>query len=73
MRRIVLVALAVIMAGCSSLDATSPSGSVDGTYSLTRINGQTLPYTFSNGLTLLSDDLTLFRDGTYTDVSRYTT
>ncbi|MEO8562435.1 MAG: hypothetical protein ABI601_10195 [bacterium] len=73
MRRIALVALAVLMVGCSSLDATSPFGSVDGTYSLTRLNGQTLPYTFSNGLTLLSDDLTLYRDGTYMDISRYST
>jgi hypothetical protein len=46
---------------------------VEGTYSLTRLNGQLLPYTFSNGLTLISDDLTLYRDGTYMDVSRYST
>ena len=73
MRRIALAALAIgmtTMAGCSS-DATSPSGSVEGTYSLIRLNGQTLPYSFSSGLTLTSDDLTLYRDGTFTDVSRY--
>jgi hypothetical protein len=73
MRRIALVALAVTMAGCSSLDSTSPRGSVEGTYSLMRLNGELLPYTFSNGLTLISDDLTLYRDGTYVDVSRYST
>jgi hypothetical protein len=74
MRRIALAALAMsmtTMAGCSSLDATSPRGSVEGTYSLVRLNGQVLPYTFSSGLTLTSDDLTLYRDGTFMDVSRY--
>ncbi|HEV7993574.1 MAG TPA: hypothetical protein VGP25_17230, partial [Gemmatimonadaceae bacterium] len=59
------------MAGCSSLDATSPNGSVAGTYSLVRLNGQLLPYTFSTGVTLVSDEVTLYRDGTYVDVSRY--
>jgi hypothetical protein len=75
MRRFALAALALSMttiAGCSSLDATSPRGSVEGTYSLVRLNGQQLPYTFSSGLTLSSDDLTLYGDGTFTDVSRYT-
>jgi len=70
MRRIVTVALAMTLAGCS-MDSTGPNGSVDGTYSLTRIGGQTLPYTFSNGTTLVSEDLTLYTDGTYQDVSRY--
>lgn len=76
MRRIALAALALsmtTMAACSSLDATSPNGSIEGTYSLVRLNGQVLPYTFSSGLTLVSDDLTLYRDGTYADVSRYST
>ena len=70
MRRIAMVALAMTMAGCS-MDATGPSGSVEGTYSLTRIGGSTLPYTFSNGVVLVSEDLTLYRDGTYQDMSRY--
>lgn len=70
MRRIAMLALAMTMAGCSG-DLTGPFGSVAGTYMLERINGDRLPYTFSNGVTLISDELTLFRDGTYEDVSRY--
>ena len=70
MRRIAMLALAITMAGCST-DSTGPFGSVSGTYMLERINGDRLPYTFSNGVTLISDELTLFRDGTYEDVSRY--
>jgi hypothetical protein len=73
MRRIVMAALAFTLAGCSTLDSIGPSGSVEGTYSLALINGSRLPYTFSTGLTLVSDDLTLYRDGTYSDYSRYAT
>lgn len=71
MRRITMAALAISLAGCSSLDSLNPFGSVDGTYSLALINGSRLPYTFDNGLTLISDDLTIYQDGTYTDYSRY--
>jgi hypothetical protein len=74
MRRFALAALAMTMTtmvGCSSLDAIGPNGSVAGTYSLVRINGQSLPYTFSNGTTLVSDDLSLHSNGDYVDVSRY--
>jgi hypothetical protein len=70
MRRLAMFALAATMAGCS-LDSTGPNGSVAGTYNLRTINGQSLPYTFSSGLRLTSDQLTLYRDGTYEDVSRY--
>lgn len=71
MRRIVMAAFAITLAGCSTLDSLGPSGSVEGTYSLALLNGSRLPYTFSNGVTLVGDDLTLYRDGTYTDYSRY--
>jgi hypothetical protein len=71
MRRIAMAALAITLAGCSSLDSVGPSGSVEGTYSLALINGSRLPYTFSNGVTLVSDELTLYRDGTYEDYSQY--
>jgi hypothetical protein len=70
MRRLVMLALAGTLAACSA-DSTGPNGSVAGTYSLRRIDGQTLPYTFSSGLRLVSDELTLRSDGTYEDVSRY--
>jgi hypothetical protein len=70
MRRLVMFALASTLAACS-LDSTGPNGSVAGNYSLRTINGQSLPYTFSGGLRLMSEDLTLMSDGTYQDVSRY--
>ena len=70
MRRLVMFALASTLAACS-LDSTGPNGSVAGNYSLRTINGQSLPYTFSGGLRLMSDDLTLMSDGTYQDISRY--
>jgi hypothetical protein len=71
MRRLVMLALASTMMAACSADSTGPNGSVAGTYSLRRIDGQPLPYTFSGGLRLTSDDLTLMSDGTYEDVSRY--
>ncbi len=72
MRRLVMLALAgcTMLAACST-DSTGPNGSVAGTYTLRTIDGQPLPYTFSGGLRLMSDELTLMSDGTYEDVSRY--
>ena len=70
MRRLAPLLLAVGMAACAN-DATAPSTSVEGTYSLQRINGTTLPYTFSNGLQLAGDQLVLNTDGTFTDIARY--
>ena len=70
MRRIGMLLLAIGMAACAN-DATAPSTSVEGSYSLQRINGATLPYTFSNGLQLMSEQLVLNTDGTFTDIARY--
>jgi hypothetical protein len=70
MRRLAMFALASTMAACS-VDSTGPSGSVAGSYSLRTINGSTLPYTLPSGLRVMSDDLTLYQDGTYEDISRY--
>ena len=70
MRRLVMLALASTLAACST-DSTGPNGSVTGTYTLRTIDGQPLPYTFSSGLRLTSDQITLMTDGTYEDVSRY--
>jgi len=70
MRRLAMFALAGSLAACS-MDSTRPNGSVAGSYTLRTINGQSLPYTFSGGLRLTSDDLTLLSNGTYQDVSRY--
>jgi hypothetical protein len=71
MRRLATMALAVTMSACSLTDSIGPDGSLDATFSLRTLNGYTLPYTFSNGVTLVSDELTLFRDGSYEDLSRY--
>ena len=70
MRRIAMFALAGTLAACS-MDSTGPSGSVDGSYTLQRINGQTLPYTFPSGRRLVDDRLVLYRDGTFEDLSTY--
>lgn len=70
MRRLVMLALASTLAGCS-MDSTGPDGPVTGTYTLRRINGQQLPYTLPSGRRLISDQLTLYSDGTYEDVSQY--
>ena len=70
MRRVVILGLALALAGCSS-NTTSPSVSLTGSYQLRTINGQALPYTFSNGLTLSDDVLSLNNDGTFVDISSY--
>ena len=70
MRRLVMLALAGTLAACST-DSTGPNGSVTGTYTLRTIDGQPLPYTFSSGLRLTSDQITLRTDGSYEDISRY--
>jgi hypothetical protein len=73
MRRIAFFALTAASLSACSLDSVGPSGSMTGTYTLRKINGSTLPYTFTSGQRLISDDLTLYRDGTFIDVSRYDT
>ncbi|MBC7673406.1 MAG: hypothetical protein H7247_13390 [Polaromonas sp.] len=70
MRNLAVLALALGLAACAT-DATAPSTSVEGSYSLQRINGTALPYTFSNGVQLVSDRLVLGTDGTFTDIARY--
>ena len=70
MRKIAMLVLAAGFAACGS-DATAPSTSIDGGYSLTSVNGTTLPYTFSNGVQLTSERLTLNSDGSFTDTSQY--
>jgi hypothetical protein len=70
MRRIALLAAVLALAACNS-DSTSPNGSVTGTYSLRTINGNSLPFTFSDGSVLVSDQLTLNANGTYIDVATF--
>ena len=71
MRRIAIAALALGLAACTNTDVTSPSGSVSGTYALRTINGSSLPFTFSDGYTLMSEVLTLRSDGSYSNDSQY--
>ena len=71
MRRIAFFALTAASLSACSMDSIGMPGSVAGTYSLRQINGTSLPYTFSGGSRLISDDLTLYTDGTFLDTSRY--
>jgi hypothetical protein len=70
MRRLVMFALAGTLAACS-IDSTGPNGSVDRQLHAAQDQRTVLPYTFSGGLRLMSDELTLMSDGTYEDISRY--
>ncbi len=70
MRKIATLVLALGLAACAN-DATAPSTSVDGSYSLRTVNGTTLPYTFSNGTQLVSEQLVLNTDGSFTDQSQF--
>ena len=69
MRRIALLLAVVALTACN--DATSPNGSPAGTYTLRTINGFNLPYTFSDGSVLISDQLVLDSDGRYIDQARF--
>jgi hypothetical protein len=70
MRRLALLAAVIALAACNN-DSTSPNGQVTGTYSLRTVNGNALPYTFSDGSVLVSDRLSLNNDGTYFDVATF--
>ena len=70
MRRIALLAALVALAACNS-DSTSPNGGAQGSYSLHTVNGNPLPFTFSDGSVLVSDQLTLNANGTYVDVATF--
>ena len=62
--------IALGLSACQT-DSTGPGASVAGIYELDTINGNTLPYTFAGGATLVADELTLNSDGSYTDVVQY--
>jgi hypothetical protein len=70
MRKIALLAAVIALAACNN-DSTSPNGSAQGSYSLRTVNGNQLPYTFSDGSVLVSDQLTLNSNGTYIDVATF--
>jgi hypothetical protein len=68
---IAALAFAATAAACSGNDATSPTVSIVGTYTLKSINGSPLPYNFGNGVTLTSDQLTMRADGSYSEIGNY--
>lgn len=70
MKRIMIAVLAVGLAACNS-DSTAPSVSLYGQYQLRTVNGFNLPVTFSNGVTLDSDMLTLNTDNSFTDAAQF--
>ena len=47
-RTLVAATLAVLAAGCSSNDSTSPNTAGAGTYTLTTVNGQALPFSLTS-------------------------
>ncbi len=75
MRRLFQAAVLLAAVACSD-NSTSPTVSLTGTYSLMMVNGQSLPYQFPTGssdvVQLNNDVLTLNSNGTYTDVSQWT-
>jgi hypothetical protein len=69
MKRLAIAALAIGLAACNS-DSTSPTVSIVGTYTLQKINGFNLPFTFSDGVTVTSDVLRLNQDGSYSETEQ---
>ena len=69
MKRLAIAALAIGLAACNS-DSTSPTVSIVGSYTLQKINGFNLPFTFSDGVTVTSDVLRLNQDGSYSETER---
>ena len=71
MRKFVLLAAGLVAIAACNNDSTSPNGNITGTYSLRTVNGNPLPFTFSDGSVLVSDRLSLNGDGTYVDIATF--
>lgn len=68
MKTVFIAALAFGLAGCNdNSNSVGPNDSLSGEYALRTVNGNPLPYTFSDGSTVSSDVLTLFVDGTFSE------
>lgn len=63
-----ILALGLALATACNNDATSPTVSLTGSWSLRTLNGQSLPVQTSSGLVVTSEQRTLNSDGTYNDV-----
>lgn len=74
MRRFVAVlAAAAMLSGAACTDSnsvTNPTVDIAGTWSLRTLNGSSLPYNLGNR-SIISEQLSLNNDGTYSDVATY--
>ena len=71
MRRLAALALCLLFTGCLS-DTTAPSTSLlVGTWSLSTVNGQAVPYTYPNGKQILDETFVITINGTYTEEAHY--
>lgn len=71
MRRFAIAALALALGGCLG-EVTAPSAAdVSGTWVITNVNDQPLPYTFPNATTLTSGAMVLQVNGAYTSLEHY--
>jgi hypothetical protein len=71
MRYLIAMLAAASLATACANDATSPSVSIAGTWNLRTLNGSPLPYAVASNASIMSEQLMLNTDGTYTDVARY--
>lgn len=74
----VLMAAAVLVGGAAACsDLTGANAAADGSYTLSTVNGNSLPYTtqdgFGNTVSLTSDFYSLNSDGSYTEQGTFTT
>jgi|SRR4051812_37786338 hypothetical protein len=69
-----LLAATLTFAAACTNDATSPTVSITGNWSLRTLNGQSVPVTVSTQtgtFTIVSENLTLNPDGSYNDIVNY--
>jgi hypothetical protein len=64
MRRIVLFLLSGSLSACA-LDSTGPASAYAGTWHLRSVNGQALPYDDGAGFVIVSNELTIRPDGSF--------
>lgn len=75
MRKLIALVALMATAACGSDSPTNPNNaSIAGTYSLTQINGNPLPFTLQSGTTtvvVLSDVMTVADGGTWSENGTY--
>lgn len=74
-RRLVPLALTLVMALAACGDGTGPEPGIDGVYTLKSINGNALPWIAfqieQDKIEVLSGSITLRTDGSFTDLTTY--